>query len=277
MHIVDGTILAKRIIDELAARGGAWKEKFCAAFLIGENPESISFLKQKESVAKVLGLDFRTYRIADTASNDEVRKFIGTTVRGSTCGGALVQLPLPARTSGSKASGGPEKFNEQSIVNAIPKDKDVDCLSESSLGGFYTGRGAISPPPVAALEAILREMKCDPSGKNVVVAGRGRLIGMPIIHYFLRHARTVSSVYLEHEDDMRALKEADIIVSGVGKPGLITGQHIKAGAILIDFGYGRRGGKISGDVDIESCEKTASFCTKTPGGTGPVVVAELFE
>jgi methylenetetrahydrofolate dehydrogenase (NADP+)/methenyltetrahydrofolate cyclohydrolase len=254
MHIIDGTILAKRIIDGLAARGGAWKEKFCAAFLIGENQES-----------KALGLDFRIYRIATDSSNDEVRKFIGTVVRGSTCGGALVQLPLP------------EKFNEQAILNAIPKDKDIDCLSEAALGGFYTGRGEVSPPPVAALEAILKEMKCDPSGKNVVVAGRGRLIGMPIIHYFLRHARTVSSVYLEHEDDMQALKSADIIVSGVGKPELIKGQYIKTGAILVDFGYGRKDGRISGDVDIESCEKSASFCTKTPGGTGPMVVVKLFE
>lgn len=265
MQIIDGVKIADRIIEKIAQHKEAWKQKFCAAFLIGENPESASYLKQKESVAKRLGIDFRIYRIDESATNAETRKKIGQVVRASLCGGAIVQLPLP------------EKFNEQSLLNAIPKNKDIDCLSEASLGGFYTGRLSTDPPSVAALKCILEEMQCDLKGKHVVVAGRGKIIGTPIIHYLLRTARTISSAYLENDADMDVLKNADIVISGVGKPGLIMGKYLKPGVALIDFGYGRKDNKITGDVDIASCEKVASFCTKTPGGTGPVVVAKLFE
>src|SRR3989338_383500 len=262
--IIDGKKIARGTLEGLRAQKGTWREKIFAAFLVGENKESESFLKQKEKFAKELGIEFRLYRLSEDPSNDALRKKIGIIIRGSRFGGGIIQLPLP------------EKYSEQVILNAIPKEKDVDCLTEQALGGFYAGRWPVMPPAVAALKRILGEIHCTLDDKNVVVVGRGRLIGKPIYLWLLDKTREFASLYLENERSFQRLKDADLIISGVGKPHIIKGPHIKDGAAIVDFGYYFDQEKILGDADFESCSQKASYITPTPGGTGPIVVAELF-
>ncbi len=123
MEKVDGKVLAAGIVGRLKSK--PLPKKFLAAFLAGEDESSISFLKQKESTAKELGIDFRLYRFPETVTNDELRQEVGKAAAHKTCGGVIVQLPLPAH------------LNQYYVLNAIPKEKDVDSLSERALGAFY--------------------------------------------------------------------------------------------------------------------------------------------
>ena len=261
--IIDGKKIAQEILAELNAKDGAWRNKFFAAFLVGNNKESESFLRQKAAYAAKAGIDFRIYELPESLSNDALRKKIGTVIKASRCGGGIVQLPIP------------EKFNDQAILNAIPKAKDPDCLSEQALGGFYTGRG-ILPPAVQALSRILDAAGVGLQNASVVVIGRGRLIGKPISLWLLDKTKHSHSIFFDPQQKSSQLMDADVIISGMGNPGMIRAEHIRDGAVLIDFGYASVEGKLRGDVDMDSCRTKASIITPTPGGTGPVVVAELF-
>lgn len=262
--ILDGKRIAQEVAHELKNNRGAWKKKFFAAFLIGENQISENFLKRKKKFAESIGVEFRLYTFSENFSNDALRKEIGRVMRGTTCGGGIIQLPLPAH------------HNDQTILNAIPKEKDPDCLSEKTLGGFYTERWVVQPPSVAALQRILAAANFDIRNKKVAIAGHGRLIGKPISLWLMDRAREVAVLYIDPISGNPHLKDADLIISGVGKPEIIKEEYIKEGAGIIDFGYGFDDGKLKGDVDFERCGKKASFITPTPGGTGPVLVAELF-
>jgi len=263
--IIDGKSIANDIIQEL--KGFPRPEKFLAAFLVGDNPASISFLKQKEGVAKELGLDFRLYKFPVEISQDKLREEILKIVEHKTCGGAIVQLPLP------------EHISKQYVLNAIPREKDVDVLGERALGAFYAGRNPVLPPAVGVVEKILQATSYSLQAKRVAVLGLGSLIGKPIANWLM--GKTKEVYLLDEGSDLALLKEADLIISGVGKANLFSAENLKENTLVIDFGYDMSGGKISGDFDfsklkIENCKLKIDF-TPTPGGTGPILVAKLFE
>jgi methylenetetrahydrofolate dehydrogenase (NADP+)/methenyltetrahydrofolate cyclohydrolase len=264
MEIVDGKAIAGNILDKLKAR--PLPKKFLGAVLVGDDKSSVSFLKQKEKTAKELGVDFRLYRFTEAIKNDELRREVGKIARHTTCGGAIVQLPLP------------EHLNWYYILNAIPKEKDVDVLSEHSLGAFYVGRSEILPPAVGVVQEIIENSKLKIENCSVAIVGLGLLIGRPIANWIMRRAK--ETILLRSVSDLGLLKRADIVIMGVGKAGFITPDMLKDGAGVIDFGYGTLDGKYSGDLDtrhISDCASQISFYTPTPGGTGPLLVAKLFE
>jgi len=289
--IIDGKNIANEIIMSLKELPKP--EKFLAAFLVGEDSASVSFLKQKEGVAKELGLDFRLYKPEHTKNcvlgrahtlqcmcfgfqNDTLREFILKIVQHKTCGGAIVQLPLP------------EHINRQYVLNVIPREKDIDVLGERALGTFYAGRSKILPPAVGVVETILEN--CLPAesameeqaGKlkiencRVAVIGLGSLVGKPIANWLMGK---VKEIYLLDEgSDLTLLKEADLIISGVGKANLFNAGNLKENSLVIDFGYSFENGKISGDFNSSMLLSSSSLSyTPTPGGTGPILVAKLFE
>ena len=265
--IINGQKIAREIIEDLKKLSSP--KKFLAAFLAGSDPASLSFLKQKEKIAKELGIDFRLYQFPAEIKNDELRKEVLKTVQHKTCGGAIVQLPLP------------KHINKHYILNVIPREKDIDVLGERALGAFYTGRNPVLPPAVGVVEKILQNTKYVPVGiqnTRVAVVGLGFLVGQPIATWLTGKC---SEIYLLDEgSDLSILKQADLVISGVGKSGLIKPEMLKQGAGVIDFGYGMIDGKISGDLDnqIQNTKyEILSFYTPTPGGTGPILVAQLFE
>jgi methylenetetrahydrofolate dehydrogenase (NADP+) / methenyltetrahydrofolate cyclohydrolase len=257
--IIDGKKIASEILDRLKREPNP--AKFLAAIQVGDDSATASFIALKEKVAKQLGVDFRVYKFPATVTNDDLRQEFGKIAAHKTCGGVMVELPMP------------ESLNWYYILNAIPPEKDVDVLSERALGGFYVGRSRVLPPAVGAVEEILKNRAIDEAAlaeKTVAIVGLGLLIGRPIAHWIMRRAK--ETILLRSVSDLAILRKANIIISGAGKAGLIKQEMLKENATVIDFGYD--GGK--GDFDATGVFMELAY-TPTPGGTGPILVAKLFE
>ncbi len=262
--VIDGKNIASGILEQLAKLPKP--DKFFGAILVGDDPASINFVGQKEKVAKSLGIDFRTYRLSNDVTTDDLRAEIGRLAGPKNCGGFIVQLPLP------------EKINRHYALNAIPKEKDVDCLGEATLGAFYTGRGTIMPPSVGTLDEILKLENRNLRDLKAVVIGAGFLIGKPIGFWLQNKVAELVVLDASIKDIQSKLDGADIIVSGAGHARLFNAEHLKKGAAVIDFGFNRSAeGKTIGDFDPENAGGKDIDYTKTPGGTGPILVAKLFE
>ena len=279
MHIIDGKKIAQEVLERLKLQKKP--EKFFAAILVGNDLASLNFLKQKERIAHELGIDFRLYTLDPQITTDALRREIARLAGPKQCGACIVQLPLPLH------------INRHYALNAIPREKDPDLLSEAALGAFYTGRNPVVPPSVATIEEILKRHEVNLRELKVVLVGAGFLIGKPA-GFWLQNRVAELTVLDRHVHDIRAhLRDADVVISGVGHGNLFSADDIKDGAIVIDFGWNKVDGKITGDFDpvavghglqasshkssVISHESRGISYTPTPGGTGPILVAKLFE
>jgi len=265
-------INCKKIAEEIIQRLRLLPkpEKFLAAVLVGSTissqvAQSLNFLKQKTKVAQELGVDFRIYNFPEEIKNDDLREEINKISNLKKVGGVIIQLPLP------------EHLNKHYALNAIPREKDVDVLGERALGAFYNGRNPVLPPSVGVVEEILEKSKIQMSNVKIAIVGLGFLIGKPIATWLMGKCPEI--FLLDKGSDLSILKQADLVISGVGKAGLIKPEMLKKDAVLIDFGYDIIDGKILGDFDSTSfsVSQFPNFYTPTPGGTGPILVAKLFE
>jgi methylenetetrahydrofolate dehydrogenase (NADP+)/methenyltetrahydrofolate cyclohydrolase len=258
---IDGKKIASEISENLKKCGAP--NKFLAAFLVGDDAASVSFLKQKERAAKELGIDFRIYRFPEKTTQDELRKEILKITGHKNCGGAIVQLPLPTH------------INRQYVLNVIPREKDIDVLGERALGAFYAGRNPILPPAVGVVEEILKRENLELKNKKIAVVGLGFLVGKPISEWL--KGKCAEIYLLDIGSDLDILKNADVAILGTGKAGLIKPKMVKENAFVIDFGYSNENDdKIRGDFEPPASETNITY-TPTPGGTGPILVAKLFE
>lgn len=284
--IIDGKKIAQEIIEKLKSQPKP--EKIFAAILVGDDKISENFLKQKEKVAKELGIDFRIYRFPAPPDgglkNDNLRKEVLKIALLKKVGGVIAQLPLP------------EHINRHYILNVIPREKDVDVLGERALGAFYTYRNLVLPPAVGVVQEIIKNCIHQPAEEienlRVAVVGAGFLIGKPIAVWLMNQnpegkqasygVRVKELAVFEKGSDLTQLKNYDLVISGVGKAGLIKLEMLKDNAGVIDFGYSiNENGKIHGDFEanslINKLTNQPNFYTPTPGGTGPILVAKLFE
>lgn len=269
--IIDGKTIANDIIERLRAQPKT--DKFFGAALVGDDLASLNFLKQKERVARELGIEFRLHQLPLAITTDALRAEIGRLAAPKTCGAFIVQLPLP------------EAINRYYVLNAIPKEKDVDCLSEAALGAFYTERGEIAPPSVATVEEILRREYRGLENKpgalrelKAVVIGAGFLIGKPVGFWLQNRVAELVVLDASVKNIHDKLGDADIVIAGAGHANLFSARHLKEGAVVIDFGFNRTAdGKSIGDFDPAAADEKSIRYTKTPGGTGPILVAKLFE
>lgn len=262
MKIIDGKKIAEGIIAELKKRPAP--RKFLAALMVGSDPATESFVRQKEKIAKELGVDFRITRcvpdIAERELVDEIRKYADD----EQCGGIILQLPLPAH------------LDRAQVIAAIPPEKDVDALR---------GEGPLTPPAAGVVQEILRIENCKIENCRVAVVGMGFLVGRPIARWFKQSVRSqelAEVMTLDIGDDLGKIKDADVVVLGAGKAGFVKPAMLKSGALVIDFGYSRNAsGALLGDFDAsqptnQSTNELINY-TPTPGGTGPLLVAKLFE
>lgn len=262
MQKISGKEISQGIIDRLKQAGVP--DKILAAVEIGDNESSAKFIERKKSAALEVGVDFRVYRLDQGLSQDDLRREVGRIASQKKVGGVLVQLPLPE---------GIDKFY---VLNAIPREKDVDVLSERSLGAFYNGRNDVLPPAAGTVAEIWRHLNLDGKIKKSAVVGPGFLVGRPVLTWLLGKVPNVTVV--DRGGDASAVYEADLVVSGAGAPQIIDGTRLKEGAVVVDFGYGEKNGKSSGDFLPPAEEKNKSgYYTPTPGGTGPILVAKLLE
>jgi len=279
MKILDGKKLSERILANLEKEIKNHRLKLrLAVILVGENPVSKIFINQKKKACEKIGIDFKLFKFPTKIKNSELKKEISGIVKNPANSGVIIQLPLP------------KKFLPEEILNLISEEKDIDVLSENSLGKFYQalpsfssknlgGQGTLKilPPTVQGILYLFKNYKIDLKGKNVVIVGAGRLVGFPLAIQLLKEKATVSVLNEFTKDAPSFLKKADILISGVGKPNLIKGNMIKRGVIVIDAGTSVKNGRLVGDVDFQSVFKKASYITPVPGGIGPLTVACLLE
>ncbi len=264
--IIDGKKLAQEIIGELKKEREKIAKKIrLAVVLVGNNPASLSYIKQKEKVAKEIGIDTRIYEYTDSIKTKELRKKVGEICRNTYNRGVIVQLPLPLL------------INTQTVLNAILPEKDTDILCERNLGTFYTGRLKILPPVIASIKFILEKYQIAIEGKNILIIGRGRLVGKPAGLWFINQRTTVTIANSKTKDLNELINKADIIVSSAGESGLITGNLIRKGVVLFDASVVSENGKLKGDCDFGSVKDKAELITPVPGGIGPLTVAFLFK
>lgn len=260
---IDGKKIAAEIIEGLKQK--PTPKGFVAVFARTSDRVADLFIKQKEKTAQELRIALRCYDVYDNDTNDSLRDRVRTVAHTKRCIGVILQLPLP------------EKCDPQYVANTIPLQKDLDCLSARCIGGLYQGKGAILPPAVRTIQHILEsQKKTIYNFSSVAIVGQGILIGKPIGVFCLGKVRILS--LFDKGFDKNTLKEFDMIILGTGSAGLINGNSVKKDAWVIDFGYGMREGKIKGDFDFEkeSIDHIGLY-TPTPGGTGPILVASLFE
>jgi len=264
MIILNGKKTAQKILKNVKKETKVRKLKLGLAVVqVGDNQVSSAYINQKRRVCENLGIVFGLFNFPESIDEQELKEEVSRIAVNPEYSGIIIQLPLP------------KKFNTQEILNLIPSEKDVDVLSEASLGKFYTGNLKIFPPVVYAISTLLKEYKIGLEAKIILVIGSGRLVGKPLTLWLVSQGATVSTVNSKTKDIHFFSKNADIIISGVGKPNLITGKMIKKGVVLIDAGTSIESGKLKGDIDFVSVKNKAGYVAPVPGGVGPMTIACL--
>lgn len=253
--IIDGRKIAEEIKESLKKEIEASGKKLKLAIVqVGDNPVSKKFIERKVKFAEDIGVKTRIYDLPAEISTSQLRKKMAEICHIKENDGVILQLPLP------------EHINTQYVLNGIISKKDVDVLSSRSFGDFVTGRSKVLPPLAGIIKIIFEKYNIEPVGKNIIVIGRGILVGKPIANWLINKGATVSVLNSQTLNLSGYTLMADVIISGVGKPGLIKPEMVKEGVVIIDAG---------GDVDPAVAEK-ASLFTPTPGGVGPITVAMVF-
>lgn len=260
--IVAGRLLAAPLIARLKKRLASRRARL-SIVQVGDNPASLKFVQEKEKACTEIGIEFELIILPLTVSQEKAEDTVRLLAKNPDVSGIVVQLPLP------------RSLDASAIVSLIPPDKDPDVLSPLAFERFALGTSPLLPPTVGAISHILKSKKVSLPQKSVLVVGMGRLVGLPLSLWLLRHGARVSVATSKTGDLAGLCLKADIVVSGVGKPRIITGSMIQRGACVIDAGTSVEAGQSVGDVDTQSVLKRAGILVPVPGGVGPLTVACL--
>jgi methylenetetrahydrofolate dehydrogenase (NADP+)/methenyltetrahydrofolate cyclohydrolase len=265
-RIIDGKKIAEDIYTELKEEVKNLEDKpGLAVVLVGDDPASLVYVRNKERICKRLGLNYRLMRFPQSADKNEILSTIESLNSDKEINGIIVQIPLP------------EHLDPFEVVSAIDPLKDVDGLHPDNLGRLLSGKPRIIPcTPLGVIELLKRE-NIDIRGKNAVIVGRSNLVGKPLFHLLLSLDATVTVCHSKTRDLKEETSRADILVCAVGVPKLISADMVKEGATVIDVGINRIGDRLVGDVDFENIIGIASAITPVPGGVGPMTVAMLMK
>lgn len=263
--ILDGKKLRDKIFESLKAELDKMPEKpTLAVILVGENPASQIYVRNKKKTAEKLGINSLSIEYPADISEKELLSKIQELNNDKNITAILVQLPLP------------EHINKNKIIDAILPQKDVDGLTPYNLGKLFSGEEPYAYPctPKGIL-LLLDEYNIELDGKNVVVVGRSNLVGKPVAQMLLKRNATVTMCHSHTKNLSEITKTADIVVSAVGK-NVIGEKMLKSNCVVIDVGIFRdENGKLSGDVDFENVSKISAYISPVPGGVGPMTIASL--
>ena len=265
MKIIDGKAVAADIREQLKDRiGRSGKEVGLAVVMVGDNPASRVYVRNKEKACRETGILSRTYELPEGVSQPELEALIVSLAADERVHGILLQLPLP------------EGLDAGSALAKIPPSKDVDGFSAENLGKLVRGERALVACTPLGVMKLLESAGISPAGKRAVVLGRSETVGKPLALLLLNADATVTVCHSRTENLKEICREADILVSAVGKPGFVTEDMVKEGAVVIDVGINRGAdGKLCGGVDFERVAPKTSYITPVPGGVGPMTVAML--
>ena len=268
--IIDGKLISAQIKDELKEKTAVLKAKgievTLAVVLVGEDPASQVYVRNKKKACEYVGFKSLSYELPAETSQEELLELIDELNGRDDVDGILVQMPLPSH------------INEKAVLDAISPAKDVDGFHPMNVGALCIGEeGFVSCTPAGVIQLLKRGISdYDISGKECVIVGRSNIVGKPMSLLMLRENATVTVAHSRTKDLAAVCKRADIIIAAVGKAKVITKDHVKEGAVVIDVGINRNAdGKLCGDVDFENVKEVASAITPVPGGVGPMTIAML--
>ncbi len=275
--ILDGKATAETIRNEIAQEVRnhcvATGRSVClAAVLVGDDPASHVYVRNKERACQNVGITSRIMRLAATTSSSQLEEIIGQLNEDSQVNGILVQLPLP------------KGIDPQRILDLVHPEKDVDCFSPANVGLLIQGRPRFLPCTPHGCAQILKRYGLSVAGKHVVVVGRSEIVGKPIANMLVQRDyglgpemanATVTVVHSQSRNIAEHTRQAEILIVAAGKPQLVTADMIRPGAIVIDVGINRVDDHLVGDVDFDSAQHVASAITPVPGGVGPLTIAML--
>ncbi|HEK5847649.1 TPA: bifunctional methylenetetrahydrofolate dehydrogenase/methenyltetrahydrofolate cyclohydrolase FolD [Staphylococcus aureus] len=263
--ILDGKQIAKDYRQGLQDQVEALKEKGftpkLSVILVGNDGASQSYVRSKKKAAEKIGMISEIVHLEETATEEEVLNELNRLNNDDSVSGILVQVPLPKQVS------------EQKILEAINPEKDVDGFHPINIGKLYIDEQTFVPCTPLGIMEILKHADIDLEDKNAVVIGRSHIVGQPVSKLLLQKNASVTILHSRSKDMASYLKDADVIVSAVGKPGLVTKDVVKEGAVIIDVGNTPdENGKLKGDVDYDAVKEIAGAITPVPGGVGPLTI-----
>ena len=267
--ILDGKVVAADIKQRLAREIGealveGKRSPHLVIISVGEDPASKVYVRNKIKAAEECGIEVEHIKMPADIGNFNVRECIARKNFDAAVDGIMVQLPLP------------EGYDERKIIDTIYEWKDVDGLTTTNIGRLRSGQKCLKPCTAAGIIDLCKYYGIELDGKDVTIIGRSNIVGKPLADMMMAEGATVTQCHTHTSDLMFHTLTADIIISAVGKPKLITEKMIKCGAIVIDVGINRdENGKLCGDVDYENVWVVAEHITPVPGGVGPMTVAEL--
>ncbi len=261
---IDGRKIKEEILKDV--KDQVFRLPFTPVFcdiIVGDDETSALYVRIKAKNATSVGIKFRTIEFPNSITTDELIIEIENLNKVPHICGVIVQLPLP------------EHIDRKKVLDAIDPSIDVDCLGENTSNKFYNDTGKISFPTALACINILDSLNLKLVDKNIVVLGQGVLVGRPVSHLLRSRGLQIKTINSKTDDTLKLIKNADIIISAIGKGKFITGSMIKKNVVIIDAGTSEENGAIVGDVDFDSVADIVSYITPSPGGVGPVTVAML--
>ncbi len=266
-QMLDGKAMSAELREELALRVQRVKGKGVtpglAVILVGDDPASQIYVKNKELGCQQVSIHSVTIRLPETASQAELEAQIDKLNADASIHGILVQLPLP------------QGLDEAAALARILPEKDVDGFHLLNAGRLFTGQqGVVACTPKGAME-MLHRTGIDLSGKEAVVVGRSNIVGKPMAMLLLQENATVTICHSRTANLAEHTRRADVLVAAVGKPHFITADMVKPGAVVIDVGINRVDGKVVGDVDFDAVREVAAWITPVPGGVGRMTITML--
>ncbi len=229
---------------------------------LGDDPASVAYTRLKDKRARELGLDSRLLALPSETSQEELLALIGELNADDAVDGILVQLPLPGHV------------DAQAVIEAIAPAKDVDGFHPFNVGRLWTGGQALLPCTPAGILRMLDHYGVELAGREAVIVGRSNIVGKPLAALLLARHATVTVAHSRTRDLPAVTRRAEVLVAAVGRPGFVTPEMVRPGAVLVDVGISRVGEKLVGDIDPRAHELSSAF-TPVPGGVGPMTVAML--
>lgn len=270
-EIMDGKALAQKMQSELTIKVQQLKQEKgivpgLVVILVGDNPASQVYVRNKERAALAAGFKSETVRLSESICQEELIAIIERYNEDDTIHGILVQLPLP------------NHINDKKIILAIDPKKDVDGFHPMNTGHLWSGRPLMVPCTPAGIVEMLREYEVDLEGKHAVIIGRSNIVGKPMAQLLLDKNATVTLTHsrTRHLEDV--CRHADVLIVAIGQGHFVTKYFVKEGAVVIDVGMNRDdNGKLIGDVAFDEVSQVASKITPVPGGVGPMTITMLLE
>ena len=265
--VIDGKALAAKVKANVAEEAKSLtRQPGLAVILVGNNPASRTYVTSKEKDCQECGFLSFEYKLEEDTQEKELLDLIAQLNEDPKVDGILVQMPLP------------RQLDEQKVINAISPEKDVDGFHPVNVGRLVIGEPTFLPCTPAGVMEMFKEYEIPIRGKHCVVLGRSNIVGKPMSSLLLQQDGTVTTCHSKTPNMAEITRQADILVSAVGKRNLVTADMVKEGAVVIDVAMNRNDeGKLCGDVDYPEVSKKASYITPVPGGVGPMTRAILMK